>query len=174
MEKAGLGAGFFYLPWVVVGWIFGSMPWLLLAATALQLFWHLNHQIRLSAWLWDEKRLTPPSGTGNWESLFNGIYRLQQRHRKKRKELTNLIRRFRNGAESLPDAVVVFRSEGNIVWCNRLAQHLLGFRWPDDAGQLSRTCCVRRTLSNTSKKMILLIRSKCVRRSIVIACWNCG
>ncbi|MDG4870159.1 PAS domain-containing protein, partial [Guyparkeria sp. 1SP6A2] len=38
-------------------------------------------------------------------------------------------------AESLPDAVVVFRAEGNIVWCNRLAQHLLGFRWPDDAGQ---------------------------------------
>ncbi len=134
-KKLAWELAFFYLPWVVVGWIFGSMPWLLLAATALQLFWHLNHQIRLSAWLWDEKRLTPPSGTGNWESLFNGIYRLQQRHRKKRKELTNLIRRFRNGAESLPDAVVVFRSEGNIVWCNRLAQHLLGFRWPDDAGQ---------------------------------------
>ncbi|GFK34179.1 phosphate regulon sensor histidine kinase PhoR [Vibrio cholerae] len=134
-KKLAWELAFFYLPWIVVGWIFGSMPWLLLAATALQLFWHLNHQIRLSAWLWDEKRLTPPSGTGNWESLFNGIYRLQQRHRKKRKELTNLIHRFRNGAESLPDAVVVFRSEGNIVWCNRLAQHLLGFRWPDDAGQ---------------------------------------
>jgi two-component system phosphate regulon sensor histidine kinase PhoR len=111
------------------------MPWLLLAATVLQLVWHLHNQMRLSAWLWDEKRLTPPSGSGNWESLFNGIYRLQQRQRKKRKELTNLIRRFRNGAESLPDAVVVFRSEGNIVWCNKLAQHLLGFRWPDDSGQ---------------------------------------
>ncbi len=111
------------------------MPWLLLAATALQLVWHLHNQMRLSTWLWDEKRLTPPSGTGNWEDLFNGIYRLQQRQRRKRKELTNLIRRFRNGAESLPDAVVVFRSEGNIVWCNKLAQHLLGFRWPDDSGQ---------------------------------------
>ncbi|EEX91530.1 phosphate regulon sensor protein phoR [Vibrio orientalis CIP 102891 = ATCC 33934] len=111
------------------------MPWLLLAATVLQLVWHLHNQMRLSTWLWDEKRLTPPSGSGNWESLFNGIYRLQQRQRKKRKELTNLIRRFRNGAESLPDAVVVFRSEGNIVWCNKLAQHLLGFRWPDDSGQ---------------------------------------
>ncbi|EGU49337.1 phosphate regulon sensor protein [Vibrio ichthyoenteri ATCC 700023] len=111
------------------------MPWLLLAATVLQLVWHLHNQMRLSAWLWDEKRLTPPSGTGNWEHLFNGIYRLQQRQRRKRKELTNLIRRFRNGAESLPDAVVVFRSEGNIVWCNKLAQHLLGFRWPDDSGQ---------------------------------------
>ncbi|MEF1227817.1 phosphate regulon sensor histidine kinase PhoR [Vibrio fortis] len=97
--------------------------------------WHLHNQMRLSAWLWDEKRLTPPSGSGNWESLFNGIYRMQQRQRRKRKELTNLIRRFRNGAESLPDAVVVFRSEGNIVWCNKLAQYLLGFRWPDDSGQ---------------------------------------
>ncbi len=111
------------------------MPWLLLAATALQLVWHLHNQVRLSSWLWDEKRLTPPSGSGNWESLFNGLYRLQQRQRRKRKELTNLIRRFRNGAESLPDAVVVFRAEGNIVWCNRLAQHLLGFHWSEDSGQ---------------------------------------
>ncbi|PNH95665.1 phosphate regulon sensor histidine kinase PhoR [Vibrio diazotrophicus] len=134
-KKLAWELAFFYLPWIVVGWIFGYMPWLLLAATAIQLVWHLHNQLRLSAWLWDEKRLTPPSGSGNWESLFNGIYRLQQRQRKKRKELTNLIRRFRNGAESLPDAVVVFRSEGNIVWCNRLAQHLLGFRWPDDSGQ---------------------------------------
>lgn len=134
-KKLAWELAFFYTPWIIVGWIFGFMPWLLLAATALQLVWHLHNQMRLSAWLWDEKRLTPPSGSGNWESLFNGIYRLQQRQRKKRKELTNLIRRFRNGAESLPDAVVVFRGEGNIVWCNKLAQHLLGFRWPDDSGQ---------------------------------------
>ncbi|EFP95575.1 phosphate regulon sensor histidine kinase PhoR [Vibrio caribbeanicus] len=125
----------FYAPWVVVGWIFGHMSWLLLTATVIQLVWHLNNQVRLSAWLWDEKRLTPPSGSGHWLSLFDGLYRLQQRQRNKRKELTNLIRRFRNGAESLPDAVVVFRGEGNIVWCNKLAQHLLGFKWPDDSGQ---------------------------------------
>lgn len=28
-----------------------------------------------------------------------------------------------------------FAVKGNIVWCNKLAQNLLGFRWPDDAGQ---------------------------------------
>ncbi|TOM47552.1 two-component system sensor histidine kinase PhoR [Vibrio parahaemolyticus] len=134
-KKLAWELAFFYTPWVIVGWIFGYMPWLLLAATALQLVWHLHNQVRLSSWLWDEKRLTPPSDSGNWESLFNGLYRLQQRQRRKRKELTNLIRRFRNGAESLPDAVVVFRAEGNIVWCNRLAQHLLGFHWPEDSGQ---------------------------------------
>ncbi|MEZ8428826.1 phosphate regulon sensor histidine kinase PhoR [Vibrio cyclitrophicus] len=134
-KKLAWELAFFYAPWILVGWIFGYLPWLLLAATVLQLGWHLHNQMRLSAWLWDEKRLTPPSGSGNWESLFNGIYRMQQRQRRKRKELTNLIRRFRNGAESLPDAVVVFRGEGNIVWCNKLAQYLLGFRWPDDSGQ---------------------------------------
>jgi two-component system phosphate regulon sensor histidine kinase PhoR len=134
-KRLAWGLAFFYFPWIIMGWIFGYMPWLLLAATVIQLLWHLNNQVRLSVWLWDDKRLTPPSGNGNWESLFNGIYRLQQRQRKKRKELTKLIRRFRNGAESLPDAVVVFRDEGNIVWCNRLAQHLLGFQWPEDEGQ---------------------------------------
>nr|WP_319555675.1 phosphate regulon sensor histidine kinase PhoR [uncultured Vibrio sp.] len=134
-KKLAWELAFFYTPWVIIGWIFGYMPWLLLAATVLQLVWHLHNQVRLSSWLWDEKRLTPPSGSGNWESLFNGLYRLQQRQRRKRKELTNLIRRFRNGAESLPDAVVVFRAEGNIVWCNKLAQHLLGFHWPEDSGQ---------------------------------------
>ncbi|WP_423840197.1 phosphate regulon sensor histidine kinase PhoR [Vibrio mytili] len=134
-RKLAWELAFFYSPWIIVGWVFGYMSWLLLAATVIQLVWHLHNQVRLSSWLWDEKRLTPPSGSGNWESLFNGLYRLQQRQRRKRKELTNLIRRFRNGAESLPDAVVVFRAEGNIVWCNKLAQHLLGFQWPEDSGQ---------------------------------------
>lgn len=126
---------FFYLPWVILGQIFGYLPWFLLAATWIQLIWHFHNQLKMSDWLWKERSLTPPSGSGSWEPLFNGMYRLQQRNRRRRKELATLIRRFRNGAESLPDAVVVFRSEGNIVWCNKLAQHLLGFRWPDDAGQ---------------------------------------
>ncbi|MGF1759917.1 phosphate regulon sensor histidine kinase PhoR [Photobacterium sagamiensis] len=125
----------FYLPWVILGQIFGYLPWFLLVATWIQLIWHFHNQLKMSDWLWKERSLTPPSGSGSWEPLFNGMYRLQQRNRRRRKELATLIRRFRNGAESLPDAVVVFRSEGNIVWCNKLAQHLLGFRWPDDAGQ---------------------------------------
>ncbi|WP_422766871.1 phosphate regulon sensor histidine kinase PhoR [Photobacterium leiognathi subsp. mandapamensis] len=125
----------FYLPWIILGMIFGYLPWFLLAATWIQLIWHFHNQLKMSDWLWKDRSLTPPSGSGSWEPLFNGMYRLQQRNRRRRKELTTLIRRFRNGAESLPDAVVVFRSEGNIVWCNKLAQQLLGLRWPDDAGQ---------------------------------------
>jgi two-component system phosphate regulon sensor histidine kinase PhoR len=31
--------------------------------------------------------------------------------------------------------VVITTEEGVIIWCNRLAQHLLSFRWPEDNGQ---------------------------------------
>ncbi len=134
-KKLAWELAFFYLPWIGLGAIFGHMAWFLLAATWIQLLWHYYNQLKMSDWLWKERSLTPPSGSGSWEPLFNGIYRLQIRNRRRRKELATLIRRFRSGAESMPDALVVFRSEGHIVWCNKLAQHVLGFRWPDDAGQ---------------------------------------
>ncbi|USH03007.1 phosphate regulon sensor histidine kinase PhoR [Grimontia kaedaensis] len=134
-KKLALELAFFYLPWFLIGWFFGGLPWLLLLATVLVLLWNFYHQLKLSDWLWKERSLTPPTGSGSWTPLFNGIYRLQKRNRRRRKELANLIRRFRNGAESLPDAVVVFEHDGSIVWCNKLAQELLGFRMPDDAGQ---------------------------------------
>ncbi|MCV6575191.1 MAG: PAS domain-containing protein, partial [Cohaesibacter sp.] len=46
-----------------------------------------------------------------------------------------MIKRFREGAEALPDATVVFNSDFSIVWCNKLAQQLLGLKWPRDKGQ---------------------------------------
>nr|WP_086937659.1 phosphate regulon sensor histidine kinase PhoR [Thaumasiovibrio occultus] len=134
-KKLAWELAFFYLPWIGLGFVFGHMPWFLLAATWIQLLWHYYNQLKMSDWLWKERSLTPPSGSGSWEPLFNGIYRLQVRNRRRRKELATLIRRFRSGAEAMPDALVVFRNEGHIVWCNKLAQHVLGFRWPDDAGQ---------------------------------------
>jgi two-component system phosphate regulon sensor histidine kinase PhoR len=60
---------------------------------------------------------------------------MQMRNKKRRRELGSLIKRFRSGAESLPDAVVLTTEEGAIFWCNGLAQQLLGLRWPDDNGQ---------------------------------------
>ncbi len=74
--------------------------------------------------------MLPPEGRGGWEPIFYGIYQMQQRNRKRRRELEyQLIKRFRSGAESLPDAVVMMTTEGTIFWCNRHAQALLGFRW---------------------------------------------
>jgi len=107
----------------------------LLAAITGLLIWHFWNLLRLSWWLWVDRSMTPPPGSGSWEPLLYGLHQMQMRNKKRRRELGNLIKRFRSGAESLPDAVVLTTEEGAMFWCNGLAQQLLGLRWPDDNGQ---------------------------------------
>ncbi len=99
------------------------------------LIWHYHQISRLNYWLWHDRRLTPPNGSGSWEGVFNGIYRLQGKNRKRISQLAFILGRFRQGAEALPDAAVVLDSEYNILWCNQLARLLLGLVWPQDNGQ---------------------------------------
>lgn len=123
------------LPALILGLIIGHLPWFLLAAVTGLLIWHFWNLLRLSWWLWVDRSMTPPPGRGSWEPLLYGLNQMQLRNKKRRRELGNLIKRFRSGAESLPDAVVLTTEEGAIFWCNGLAQQLLGLRWPDDSGQ---------------------------------------
>ncbi|AYA41072.1 phosphate regulon sensor histidine kinase PhoR [Xenorhabdus nematophila] len=134
-KKLVLGLVFFCLPAVILSLFIGHLAWLLVIALLSALGWHGFNLLKLSDWLWLDRSSLPPAGRGGWEPIFYGIHLMQQRNRKRRRELALLIRRFRSGAESLPDAIVMITTEGNIFWCNRLAQHLLGFRWPEDNGQ---------------------------------------
>lgn len=123
------------VPALIMGLLLGGLPWWLLVAVLIVLFWHFYNLMRLSHWLWVDRTMTPPGGRGSWEPLFYGLHQMQLRNRRRRRELGNLIRRFRSGAESLPDAVVLTTEEGAIFWCNGLAQQHLGLRWPEDNGQ---------------------------------------
>ncbi|WP_340610960.1 phosphate regulon sensor histidine kinase PhoR [Xenorhabdus bharatensis] len=134
-RKLALGLFIFCLPAVILSFFVGQLAWLLVITLLMALVWHGYNLLKLSDWLWLDHSMLPPAGRGGWEPVFYGIYQLQQRNRKRRRELALLIKRFRSGAESLPDALVMMTEEGNIFWCNRLAQHLLGFRWPEDNRQ---------------------------------------
>ena len=123
------------IPAFILGAIVGHLPWFLLAAVTGLLVWHFWNLLRLSWWLWVDRSMTPPPGSGSWEPLLYGLHQMQMRNKKRRRELGSLIKRFRSGAESLPDAVILTTEEGTIFWCNGLAQQLLGLRWPDDNGQ---------------------------------------
>ncbi len=125
----------FCCPALILAIFIGYLPWLLLASLVAALGWNYFNQLKLSHWLWLDRSITPPSGLWSWEPLFYGLNQMQMRNRRRRRELALLIKRFRSGAESLPDAVVLTTEEGNIFWCNGLAQELLGFRWPEDNGQ---------------------------------------
>lgn len=134
-KRLALELIFFCLPALLIGIFVGYLPWCLLISVLTALTWNFYNQLRLSDWLWLDRSMTPPRGYGNWELLFYGLHQMQLRNRKRRRELALLIKRFRSGAGSLPDAVVIITVDGHILWCNQLAQQLLEFRWPEDNGQ---------------------------------------
>jgi two-component system phosphate regulon sensor histidine kinase PhoR len=125
----------FLLPFIFIGWLF-DIFWPLLTFALLGLVcWHYFYQQKLIKWLWQSRTLMPPSAPGSWSYIYDGIYRSQRRSQKRRKSLARLLRRFREAAEALPDAAIVFRADGALLWSNKLAQFYFGLRWPEDAGQ---------------------------------------
>ncbi|MFC3031476.1 phosphate regulon sensor histidine kinase PhoR [Pseudoalteromonas fenneropenaei] len=125
----------YFLPLALIGILIGAPFVLLFIGAFALLLWHYHQLYRLSDWLLNQRSFNPPEGEGAWEQIFEGIYHLQHRNRKKRNELADLIRRFREGAEAVPDAVVVLQQDLSIVWCNQLALKVLGLQWPTDHGQ---------------------------------------
>ena len=126
---------FVYLPVLIIGSLFNCLTELLLASFFAHIIWHYYYLKKLNNWLWNSKSTVLPHGQSEWEHAFTGIHNMQQRHRKRRNNLASVISRFREGSEALPDAVVVFHKQGEIIWCNRLAQFHLGFKWPEDTGE---------------------------------------
>lgn len=125
----------YMLVFAAFGWFFDALLNSLAIGALGLLGWHYWQLYKLNKWLWHSKKMSPPTAIGIWEHIYEGIYHLSRRNRKKRKELGELVKRFREGSEALPDAAVVVDEKANIVWCNRLARIDLGLRWPDDAGR---------------------------------------
>lgn len=123
-----------YLPFFVVGYFSDLVPEISLLFCALVIAFNYHYLMVLTNWLWNKKGIYPPKAKGAWEDVFDGIYQQQRRNAKKRAELSRLVRRFRLGAEALPDGVVIFDHQRHIIWCNSLSQQMLGLIWPDDRG----------------------------------------
>lgn len=120
---------------VLFGIYVGDVTLVLLIAAITLIIFNYLHLYRLTKWLWESRKMSPPSAPGVWEHVYEGIYYLQRRNRNKRRNLGELVKRFREGSEALPDAVVVVDDEAKIVWCNRHARIEMGFKWPEDNGR---------------------------------------
>ncbi len=118
-----------------IGWLFDHALLVMFVTILTLLVWHYHHLFKLINWLWKSKTLSPPQANGVWGYLYDGLYRQVKQHRRKQKQLNEKIRRFRDGAEALPDAALMLSQELTIEWGNKKAQRLLGVRWPDDFSQ---------------------------------------
>ncbi len=119
----------------VIGLLFGHLAGMLLLYTLGYLGWYFYNLKRLDAWLQTGKKSEPPQAGGLWGEMFNGIYRLQQRSRKRNKRLVKFLNRFRETTGALPYGVIVLREQGDIEWWNDAAQKLLNLKYPQDVGQ---------------------------------------
>jgi two-component system phosphate regulon sensor histidine kinase PhoR len=131
---------FFLASCTVLGLYINQLVLTLLTGTFGLLGWHYWLLYRLNFWLWHSKKISPPISRGIWSHIYQGIYGPNLKNRNKRKSLGEVIRRFRQGSEALPDAAFVVDKSSEITWCNRLARIELGIRWPKDMGQKVYDC----------------------------------
>lgn len=96
----------FLVVFALVGWYLDDMLFAVAIGATLLLLFNYWHLYKLNRWLWHSRKMSPPTVRGVWEHIYEGIYYLQRRNRNKRKELGELVKRFREGSEALPDAAV--------------------------------------------------------------------
>lgn len=119
----------------LLGWLIGDVVLGVLIGSLGYLAWHLYQLARLERWLRSGAVTDPPKARGLWGEVFDGLYRVQRRHRRRRRNLSELLQRFRQSANAMPDATVVLQDHGTMRWWNSAARRLLGLRWPQDEGQ---------------------------------------
>jgi two-component system phosphate regulon sensor histidine kinase PhoR len=118
----------------VIGLLFGIVPWSLLLAVLVYLGWHLKNLYLMRQWL-QGRRGGFPDVSGVWEDIFNQLYRLQKRNRRRKKKLAAMVKSFRESTDAMPDAAIVLDSSLVIESWNKSAASLLGLRHPYDNGQ---------------------------------------
>ncbi len=119
----------------IIGYVLGTTFLALSIASIGLLVWNYNHLFKLMNWLWQGKSIAPPQARGIWGRIYDGLYRRIRKQRQKQKQLNERLRKFRDGAEALPDAALVLSTELTILWGNKKASQLIGIRWPGDVGQ---------------------------------------
>ncbi len=121
--------GIFATAWVL-GWIVGdTFEWASFLLSAYLLI-YLKNLYRLDRWLITRK-VDLPEARGMWGNVFYQIYRLQRRNRKRKRKLTDMLRRFQNSTAAMPDATVVLNAQHRIEWFNKAAVKLLGLQTQD-------------------------------------------
>ncbi len=120
---------------VLIGALIDRVGAVLFVVAAGYLVWHVRNLYLLERWLRTGAGPQPESARGVWGEVHFQLYRMRQRHRRRKRTISGYLNRFREFTRALPDATVVVRPSGEIEWFNDAAERLLGLRTPQDVGQ---------------------------------------
>ncbi len=128
-----LGGTLFIALWL--GLLLGNIFFWLFVFTLGYGLWQQRQLYYLYRWLQKPKKRLPPNAGGTMEGVVREIDFMHERHRSRKRKLSQYIQRFQKATAALPDATVVLNKHGEIEWANEASRRLLGLKWPRDAGQ---------------------------------------
>jgi two-component system, OmpR family, phosphate regulon sensor histidine kinase PhoR len=117
----------------LLGLVIGFPLWGIVVGLLVYLVVLGRRYLQFESWL-SSGLSEPEDFSGVYEDLAFRIYRIRTRSRKRKKRLTELLRRWQNSSSALPDAAVVVDKDGNITWFNQTASSMLGLK-PSDHGR---------------------------------------
>jgi two-component system phosphate regulon sensor histidine kinase PhoR len=109
---------------LAVGGPYWALGVLAVGALGIVLF-HLHHIQLVTDWAAGSPDDPVPAGRGTWAATFSAIYRRVRLRRAHQRDLRQVIDRFRQAAEALPDGVIVLDAAHRIEWMNERAIVLL-------------------------------------------------
>ena len=119
--------------WLVLG---GNAAVVLLAlGGAALLVFHLREMQRMLDWAEGPLDGRVPESRGAWSLLFTAMYRRARLREAQQRDLHDVIERFRQAAEAVPDGIVVLDRNHRIEWANPRALAQLGLDLSHDEGQ---------------------------------------
>lgn len=121
---ASLGVG------IAIGVVFGSLPWGVAAALAVQLAWELADRRVLARWA--RRPLAPPQlGYSPWQPMATRLFASLRLSRRRTSRLVAELRWLHGTLNSIPDGWIVLRRDGAIEAINQGAGQLLGLAGRD-------------------------------------------
>src|SRR5580658_7512692 len=123
---------------LAIGLVLGLMlgvPWAGVAVVlAISLATQLLHLLYVLRWLRADQTESAPDLPGPWAELVARTARLHRSKQFHQRRLLKLLRELRRSTAAMPDGVVVLNPQAEILWFNRTAARLLGFRGKTDFG----------------------------------------
>lgn len=124
---------------LIAGWLLGLVvgypAWGMLLGLVAYVLLLLRALLGLSRWLAKGAVGLPPRQSGICEQIGDYVYQRQRRSLKRGRRLADMVSSFRDSMGAIPDGLVVLDQQRGIEWCNGIARHFLGLRYPTDIGQ---------------------------------------
>ena len=112
------------------GWIIGQIAWVLAIVLTIYVVRQFIQLRRLILWI-ERPSAEMPELNGIWEEVAYRFFRTRRRSESRKNRIANLLKRYQQATQSLPDATILLNNRSEIEWFNISATRLLSLQKKD-------------------------------------------